>query len=356
MRPDMEPFAFFLGSGRSGTTLIREIFNAHPQMAIPEETHFVPMLARKRRLYEASDGFHASRFLRDLRRFEQFEEMGLSEGAVKEALKPATDFPSAIRALYGLYASEQGKTRYGDKTPRYCLDMPMLATLFPEARFVHVVRDGRDVALSVKGVFFGPDTIGGAALYWRNRALATRRSGEYMDPSMYFEYRHEDLLEEPEAVVKEICDFLDLPFDPAMLRYHENKAPRTESHHPHAHKPPTKGLRDFRSELSPEDLRLVELLIGDALEELGYELATDERTVDQETERKLRAEVKKIARAHNNWEADGFSMVNVPAKRPPSMRRRFRLGLIPMRDMIEIEEVADADPGDGQAEAASVSE
>lgn len=344
---DPPPFLFFVGSGRSGTTLIREIFNAHPACAIPDETHFVPMLARHRWLYERpGEPFRADRLLRDLATYEQFRRMLTPEEAERALADPTIgDYPEALRRLYGAYAAREGKTRYGDKTPRYCLDVPILATMLPDARFVHVIRDGRDVALSVKGVSFGPDTLGGAALYWRNRALATRRFGEVLDPSRYTEYRHEELLEDTEQVVRRLCTFAELPFDPAMLTYHERIAPRSEAHHPHVHRPPTKGLRDWRTELSLDEVRLVELLVGDALDELGYDLATDEYTLPIERERALRVEARKLRRTHLEWEAASFGIVTVPARRPPSVRRRYRLGW-PLREDTVLLEGSDTDDDD----------
>lgn len=343
------PFLFFVGSGRSGTTLIREMFNAHPDCAIPDETHFVPMLARHRWLYEKpGEPFRVDRLLRDLGTFEQFRRMLPSEVAERAlAERPVIDYPDAIRRLYAAYAAREGKRTYGDKTPRYCLDVPILATLFPEARFVHVIRDGRDVALSVRAVSFGPDTIGGAALYWRNRALATRRFGEVLDPSRYTEYRHEDLLDDTEGVVRRLCGFAGLPFDPAMLTYHERIAPRTEAHHPHVHRPPTKGLRNWRSELTIEDVRIIELLAGDALDELGYDLATDEYSLEPDTERTARTEARKLRRTHLEWEASSFGIVSVPARRPPSVRRRYRAGWPIIEDTVTLDApdaIEDADP------------
>lgn len=346
LRP-VQPFVFFVGSGRSGTTLIREIFNAHPELAIPDETHFVTMLAKHRWLYEPQGGeFRTDRLLRDLNKYAQFRKMLPSATAAAALKDPApVDYPDAIRRLYAAYAASEGKTRYGDKTPRYCLEVPALATLFPEARFVHVIRDGRDVALSVKEVSFGPDHLGGAALYWRNRALATRRFGEILDPNRFFEYRHEELLDDTEAVVRKLCEFLALRFEPSMLTYHERMAPRTEEHHPHVHKPPTKGLRNWRTELSQSDVRLVELLAGDALDELGYDLATDEYTLDAETEKQLRTESRKIRRQHLEWEAESFGIVQVPAKRPPSVRRRYRAGWPLVQETVDIpdEDIPEAD-------------
>lgn len=317
------PFLFVVGSGRSGTTLARTMLDAHPDLAIPDETHFVPRLARHRRKYERDGGFDGAALLRDLEPFHQFARMGLDGGALRGELASAEDYPDAIRRIYATYARARGKSRYGDKTPRYCLDMPMLALLFPEGRFVHVVRDGRAVALSVRGVSFGPDTIGGAALYWRNRALGARRTGEWLDPGRYLEYRHEELVADPEPILRAICDLIEVPYDDAMLRYHETAERSEVAHHPHVHEPPRADLRDWRTELSAEELRLVEILVGDALDELGYERATDDRTLAAEDEQRLRQEAKKLRRHHAAWEAKAFGFVTVPAVRGEGARRRF---------------------------------
>ncbi len=281
-RRNDEPFVFpfFVGAGRSGTTLVRAIFNAHPDMAVPDESNFVSVLARMRARYDGSDGFAASLFLNDLFEQRRFRRWRLSKDDVQIAFDhhPPTDLAEAIRTVFALYARRNGKTRYGDKTPSYVLHVSLLADLFPESRFIHVIRDGRDVALSMLDVDFGPRSIGGAAQLWKAHVTAGRDAGHRLGPSRYQEIRYEELLDDPEAAVTSLCGFIDLPFDPDMLRYFERSetitSPSAWSRR-HLVLPPTKGLRDWRGQMPEKDVALFDVLAGDLLTQLGYERTTD---------------------------------------------------------------------------------
>lgn len=270
-------FPFFLGAPRSGTTLFRAIFDYHPDMAVPDESNFVPVLGRSRNRYERPYGFAASALLNDLFRQRSFRRWGLSQDRVREAFDthPPADYPDAVRALFGLYAEAQGKSRYADKTPQYVMSIPLLAELFPEAKFIHIIRDGRDVALSALDVDFGPRGIGSAALSWKDFVGEGRQAGERLG-TRYCEVRYEEILESPESTLASLCEFIDLAFDPAMLRYFERSekiaAPAAWSRR-HVLLPPTKGLRDWRTQMPPRDVGIFESLAGDLLEELGYERA-----------------------------------------------------------------------------------
>jgi hypothetical protein len=291
-------FPFFTGCQRSGTTLARVIFAAHPEMAIPGESHFIPPLIEDRATYERREGFDVERFVRYVAGHERFKVWHVPEKRIRRALDaaPIADLPDAIRRLYAAYAKKKGKPRYGDKTPRYAVRLPMLAEQFPEARFVHVVRDGRDVALSLLEVPWGVKRVEQGAMAWRRRVLAARQAGRALGPARYLEYRHEDLIEDPEREVRRICSFLDLKFDPAMLRYHEDRKPAKAPHMQHLAKPPTKGLRDWRNQMKREDVRVFELLAGRLLAELGYELGTDDSTLDSIAEAAARKRARRIRR------------------------------------------------------------
>ncbi len=175
-----------------------------------------------------------------------------------------------------LYAASQGKRRYGDKTPAYVHHISLLARAFPEGRFVHVIRDGRDVALSHLAHPHLVRPLPELALVWRRGVEQGRRQGRRLERQRYREVRYEDLLEDPAGVTRSICEFLSIEFSPAMLRYHE-RAPeiiRATGHpgaHSRIHLPPTKGLRDWRTELAPPDMALFELLAGNALRTFGYD-------------------------------------------------------------------------------------
>ncbi len=277
----MQVFPIFVGSGRSGTTLFRNVFDAHSKLAMTHEAHFVAPLAHKRDVYEAGPSFDTEQLIADLYANSNFVRQGLDEAAVRTALEtaaPAT-YADAVRAVYARYAETQGKSLYGDKTPGYVIQLDLLGEVFPEAKFVHIIRDGRDVALAyVDRSEWGPSTVADAAHYWRSRVGRGRASGERLGPQRYREVRYEDMVDDPESTTRELCAFLGLPFEPAMLDFHQKgKEFAASTPHPDAFqnlaKPITKGMRDWRRQMAPDDVVLFEAIAGDLLASTGYEVS-----------------------------------------------------------------------------------
>ena len=170
-----------LGVSRSGTTLLRVILDRSPGVAIPDESFFVPLLARRHR-----GRVDAGRFLDDLGRLPVLADWGLRPGDVAPLLSWDLTTGDAIAAIFEAYALKAGKPRWGDKTPMYMRHLPLLENLFPDAVYVHLIRDGRDVALSFlslpEGVatrtFARPKTAAGVACMWRTEIAAARELGQ----------------------------------------------------------------------------------------------------------------------------------------------------------------------------------
>jgi sulfotransferase family protein len=267
-------FPIIVGVGRSGTTLLRAMLDSHPQLSIPEESEFLVSLGKGRRNYEHGGAFDGELFMRNLFAHFGFRRWGLSEDAVRQAFvtKPPNDFADAVDRVYGAFATWKGKTRYGDKTPHYVINLDLLADLLPDARFVHVIRDGRNAALSYLESDFGPDSVVEAAYFWRRRIQKGRRSGDRLGPRRYREVRYEHLVDDPAAVLQELCGFIDLEFDPSMLRYYDRAQDIVgqDQDHRNVHLPPTKGLRKWEEQMSPGDVELFEAIAGTELLQLGY--------------------------------------------------------------------------------------
>jgi hypothetical protein len=269
----MTPFAFFVGTNGSGTTLHRAIFDSHPDLAIPGESQFVAKWGGNLARYQG-DGFDTAKLLKDLSKEDRFGNWGLDLDVVGESFadQPPTDYPDAIRRLYRLYAASREKGRYGDKTQANIHHLPLLADLFPEARFVHAVRDGRDVALA----HTDGTKIEQVAVSWKRRVAAGREAGQALGPERYIESRFEELIDDTEGSVRRLCGFLDLPFDPQMLRYYERagdiiSTTAVPDRHKDIYLPPTKGLKDWRRDLSDDQVARFEALAGGLLTDLGYE-------------------------------------------------------------------------------------
>ena len=285
------PAPFVVGVTRSGTTLLRMMLDAHPQLTIPPETHFVPDLVEASREEHASpDSLH--QVVVTNRRWGDFHLDSDELLARFREIKPL-NAGDALRAFFDLYAEGQGKPRWGDKTPIYINRMMLIERALPEARMIHLIRDGRDAALSrAKRVLKEPTPMYKVAERWRNRILRAREQAPRLDH--YLELRYEDVVLDTEATLRRICEYIDLPWDDAMLHYHEragerlkemhrdlppeeDKPLRPADHRMEAHaltsEPPDPGrLGRWRTEMSPEDRAAFEDAAGDLLAELGYEL------------------------------------------------------------------------------------
>jgi hypothetical protein len=275
------PFVFIVGRGRSGTTLLRAQLDSHPAIAVAQESHFLAALCDRRRRYETAGGLAVGAFVRDLSAHRSFFRLGMPAEEISAMLSDPLpgSVSDAIRRIYASYASRRGKPRYGDKTPNNVVHIELLAGLFPEARFVHVIRDGRDATLSYLDVDFGPSTVAESAVYWRRFVEDGRRAGEVIGPHRYREVRYESLVVEPVRELRILCEFLELPYDDAMLRYPDRAAELVGKVHHNLALPPTSGMRDWRRDMSREDIALFEALAGGLLDELGYERAFPRTTV-----------------------------------------------------------------------------
>jgi Sulfotransferase family len=270
-RTEAGPPFFIVGSARSGTTLLRLMLNAHPDIAVPPESRFVV------ELYKGSDTVMTSELLVALAGHKRFQAWDLPIEAVREELgpTPSTEYADAMRAAYRAYARVHGKVRWGDKTPRYVEHLPFLAKLFPDARFIHLVRDGRNVALSYADVPFGPKTIAKAARLWAERVASGVANGRDLGARRYMEIRYEDMVEDAKGQARQVCDFLELPFDPGMLEYTERARdailPRAGQYNPHVVERPRPHVRTWERDMPDSHVEIFEAVAGPVLDRLGYE-------------------------------------------------------------------------------------
>jgi len=270
----MAPPVIVLGVGRSGTTLLRVMLDRSSELAIPYETFFVPQLAHRHGRRPKLDDF-----LDDLGRLRTLYDWGIEPDDVRPRVHEGMTTSEAIAAIFETYAERQGKPRWGDKTPLYMQQLPLLERLFPDAIWVHLVRDGRDAALSFLELpegFSGktwaqPRTAAQFAARWRTEILAARRLGRHAG-SRYLELRYEDLVDEPERRLRLVCERASLTWEPGML---DHTRPSDTAHmpeHRNLAQPPTPGLRNWRSQMSRDDALAFEQVAGDVLRSSGYEL------------------------------------------------------------------------------------
>ncbi len=277
------PYLFIVGCPRSGTTLLQRMINAHPQIAVTPESHWIPRLIEKP-WAQTAEGTVTRKLIRRLIAHPKFARLRISREQVKKLAPKGRDesYPCLVTRILDLYAKAQGKPLVGDKTPDYVRSIGLLHTLWPAARFVHLIRDGRDVCLSMlewpkvhprPGNFatWKQDPVSTAAWWWQLNVQLGRQARKSLGPKLYHELRYESLVACPRKQCEELFDFLNLPFDEAVLQFHAGQ-PEAD---PGLEKkrvglPVTSGLRNWQSEMSAQDLERFEAIAGNLLDELHY--------------------------------------------------------------------------------------
>lgn len=291
--PILHPMPIIVGSPRSGTTLLRFMLDAHSELAIPPETGFLTLgeklTGKGDKLREKF--FHTViNYSEPSRSWPDFE---IPEEVFWMALTQVTPFTisEGYRTFYRLYAERCGKPRWGDKTPIYCRYIQSIRRVLPEARFVHIIRDGRDAALSLRRMWFSPGwEIETQALYWRDCVLAARRAG--VGHEDYMEIRYEDLVLNTRQTLEQVCAHLALTFEDAMLSYYERTPERLKEHkgrllangsvltpeqrfeqQQRTTSPPDPAcVFGWKRTMELEERKRFQVAAGDLLEELGYEV------------------------------------------------------------------------------------
>lgn len=291
------PMPMIVGVPRSGTTLLRFMLDAHPALAIPPETGFLASASKFLNARWLPDRVTCEALFRVVTRLPlksgPWRDFGISEDEFWEALRQIEPFDVAegFRAFYRLYARKHDKPRYGDKTPLHCRHLRAIEQILPEAHFIHVIRDGRDVALSLRPLWFAPGRdMKTLAQYWSNLVRDTREAGHRANS--YHEVRYEELIGDPASVLERVCHFLKLDFDSAMLRYWDRASARLKEHQTRfridgsvamthdqrllqqrltMQPPQAERASCWRREMTPEEHSEFADWGGKMLDELGYE-------------------------------------------------------------------------------------
>jgi hypothetical protein len=280
------PVPFIVGIGRSGTTLLRLMLDSHSTLAIPPETNFADAVVafEEGGVTAAVEAVVGSPFWGDY-------NMSVDEFAQRVRSRELANIADLLRVFYEFYAELRGKSRWGNKTPYHLPSMSLIKGMVPEAHFVHIVRDGRDVALSMMPLWFGPNDVRGVARQW-SRGLKSARLQAKSLP-FYLEIRYEDLIRDPGLVLRELCEFLELEWEPSMLEYHRHAGERLSAElgdtfeagrHVSVSErlqlwrlvdrpPQLDRVERWRREMSGADVRAFESLAGETLEAFGYELS-----------------------------------------------------------------------------------
>jgi hypothetical protein len=280
-----KPVFFITGRERSGTTLLRFIFDAHPNVLIPIEYHFVLFLYskyHKRINWEAKDILE---FYNDLLGLPKFNLLNLDYEKLKHdllSLENKANYSLLCKVVYANYISFFDKKQilaYGDKAPFYSLYCKKLLNVFPDAKFIHIVRDPRDNALSMKNTKFEAHIISSLVYRWKyyNRKVYDLQK---KFPKSFYILKYEDFVSDPNYYAKDICSFLNIPFEQAMLEFSDHKERFIETYpkwifskaHSRLFKPITnEGIYRWKEKMPSADVKVSNFVAGKFTEKMGYE-------------------------------------------------------------------------------------
>ena len=276
-RDRTNPF-FIFGCPRSGTSLLSAMLGTHPKLAIPRESHLYDNIYPI--VHGRADLTHEPtrvRVVAEILRSSHIKNWQPSP-TLSETLAEITrfDFHGLVDGLLRSWASKTGKSRWGEKTPQHTLCWRSILSGFDNAQVIHVVRDGRDVALSYRSAFFGPKHVYPLALRWQQYLAAAEEARTALGAGAFLQVRYEDLVAAPEQELRRICSFLGEEFAPAMLTfYNEDRGPRRDTRNAeNLRRPVMSGnTAKWRTQMTQRELRIFEALAGSALKRYFYETA-----------------------------------------------------------------------------------
>lgn len=285
---------FIVGCPRSGTTILAALLNLHTNIAAATETHFFNFISKQRKYKWKEFDENQMKLMLDEARIidfckhleidpellikyfmESFDSAELSEGATqKTEFYKKKVFDVFIRALL----EKKKKERFCEKTPQHLYNVEEILKLYPEAKFIHLVRDGRDVVNSLMKMPWRPNGLLNNSRFWKKYIARGLKLSSKIDSSNFLTVKFEDLLQDPETVLRNICEFLDLAYQKSILYKSQTSTESVftewESNWKHKSKSDLdpKRIGAWKKELSDQDQALLGWHQYQYLNKLGYEL------------------------------------------------------------------------------------
>jgi hypothetical protein len=269
------PF-FIVGSDRSGTTMLRLMLNEHPELHIPPETWFIIDLMNSLLLNKQLSPSQIDAAFHIITKHKRWKDLDIKNTLLGEKLAELNRplLREVIETVFTILIERSGKIRWGDKTPDYLREIVRLHIVFPDAQFIHVIRDSRDVCISLIQKKWRGTRTPNAARYWSNCVREGIAAGRQLPNELYMEVAYEDIVLNTEKMLKIICSFLNVEFASSMLHFYKNAAgniaPRGFEHHQKTMRPPKKeDVFRWKKEGSFIQVFAVEAVAGKTMDLVG---------------------------------------------------------------------------------------
>ncbi len=252
---------------------------SHSRLCIPPETWYLMPLLERLPTAAPLTSEELDRAVSIMTRHYRWPDMRLGATELRELIA-GIDRPclrDVVECVYRWHMARDGKSRWGDKTPTYVTVVPQLARLFPGARFIHLMRDGRDVTASFQRQgWYGPWLYANTKEWTEALACDSRWEGKPIEEQV-LRVRYEDLVLDPEATLRTICQFIGETFEPQMLSWQDkvdDSVPARERHiHQKLKNPPSaEDAYRWKREMSLRQIWIAESFMRAQLKRTGYEL------------------------------------------------------------------------------------
>jgi hypothetical protein len=272
------------GCPRSGTTLLRTMLQAGPEVAIPRETRFVLEAWRQRRQFgDLRDADNRRRLARwiFMREETQAHRLGLeADDAVERLVASPPALGSMLTTCFVMFAETHEKPRWGDKRPLYAARMSAIWDLFPNAQFIHVVRDPRACVASLRTLGWFDGEIAPMAALWEHSVKSVDGWRSKLAPDQLLDVKYEELVLNSQRTLRQVAEFAGLRGDDdaveQMLRYQEVKEKRSRRHHSNLTQPlDASRVSDWKETLEPREIAFIERATRPLMERWSYEPVSD---------------------------------------------------------------------------------
>lgn len=261
------PPIFVLGCPRSGTTFLASLLEP-TDYGKPFETHFITKYYKELRKYgDLNDKKNAARILKDILNERPVMQRNLAIDVDQYIDKIGTlQYNTISDSICRNIAKNKGFRAWGDKTPHYLLDIDIIYKLFPDSKFIYIVRDGRDVALSLLKRPWGPNNTLYCAELWKRYNAETPTLKQIKQDGNLFELRYEDLIDDAERLSVNMYSFLNQPYNESVVielikkvkKYNYNK---------------------WQTEMSVRQIKLFENIAANTLTKFGYKTQHKESSI-----------------------------------------------------------------------------
>lgn len=276
----MEPI-FILGTERSGTNLLRLILNSHPHIAIPHPPHIMKNFFKLEPLYsDLSNDANFKRLICDVARMVALHPYPWGIKIDKDKIFRDARERNLINihfTIYDQYLQSAHKKRWGCKSTFMIYHVALIRQYYPTAKFIYMVRDGRDVAVSAKKTIFNHYSVYFTAKLWSKEQQIGIHWLNKLSKNDIFLLKYEDLLSSPSGMIKSVCSFLNEPYQENMLNFFNTaealKSGSLSAAWKNTSSPIIKNnSQKFKTELREDEIDLFEAIAGPELDYFSYTL------------------------------------------------------------------------------------